>query len=96
MPIIPLLWADADEPDLKERAIELTALAKNQPFVAKSQLFEDVAGRHVKAATANLPPEVVAAAQSRGRALDWWETAEELLDELREPGWASAAEPDAV
>ena len=96
MPIIPLLWADADEPDLKERAIALTALAKNQPFVAKSQLFEDVAGRRVKAATANLPPEVVEAAQSRGRALDWWETAEELLDELREPGWASAAEPDVV
>jgi hypothetical protein len=30
----------------------------------------------------DLPPEVVAAAQERGRAADEWETVEALLDEL--------------
>jgi hypothetical protein len=88
MPIIPLLWADADEPDLKERAIELYALAFNNPFIANSQLFEDIAGRHIMAATANLPPEVVEAAQARGRALEWWKTAAELLEELKSLEWA--------
>ena len=29
-----------------------------------------------------MPPEVVAAAQERGRARDLWETARELLEEL--------------
>ena len=31
-----------------------------------------------------LPPDVVAAAQQRGRARDLWATAEELLEELSE------------
>jgi hypothetical protein len=31
-----------------------------------------------------LPPDVVAAAQERGRARDLWATAEELLQELSE------------
>jgi tetratricopeptide (TPR) repeat protein len=84
MPIIPLLLADTEEPSLKERAIELYALACTQPLVAHSRLFEEIAGKFVKAATAALPPDGVEAAQKRGRSLDWWETARELLDELRE------------
>ena len=44
----------------------------------------------VREATASLPPDVVAAAQERGRELDWWETAEALLEEL--PGhWDTEA-----
>jgi hypothetical protein len=82
MPIIPLLWADAEEPELKEQAVELYALAKSQPFVSKSRLFEDVAGKQIAAAAATLPLEAVAAAEERGRARDLWKTAEELLDEL--------------
>jgi hypothetical protein len=31
--------------------------------------------------------EVVEAAQARGQALDSWETAAELLEELRKLGW---------
>ena len=40
------------------------------------------------AAAAALPPNVVEAAQQRGKTLDWWKTAENLLVELRELGWA--------
>jgi tetratricopeptide (TPR) repeat protein len=65
-----------------ERAVEVYALASRYPFVANSRWFEDVAGKHVAAAAAALPPEVVAAAQKRGRARDPWVTADELLIEL--------------
>jgi predicted ATPase/DNA-binding SARP family transcriptional activator/Tfp pilus assembly protein PilF len=90
LPMIAVVLVDADDPHLKARGVQLYALARSLPFVAKAQLFEDVAGRHIKAATASLPPEVVAAAQERGRALDWWETAEALLEELTELGWSTA------
>jgi tetratricopeptide (TPR) repeat protein len=82
MPIIPVVLADEDDAGLKERAAELHGLCMSQPFLAHAQLFEDIAWRHIRAATASLPPEVAAAAQERGRALDWWETAEALLNEL--------------
>jgi hypothetical protein len=36
------------------------------------------------ALAATLTPEVVAAAQKRGRARDLWATAEELLEELQD------------
>ena len=62
--------------------MELYALASRYAFVANSQWFEDVAGRHITAAAESLPPEVVVAAQERGRARDLWETARELLGEL--------------
>ena len=58
--------------------------------MANSQLFEDIAGRTIKAAAAALPSEVAEAARARGRALDWWETAEKLLIELRELGWGNS------
>ena len=66
-----------------ERAVELYALASRYPYVANAQWFEDVAGRHIAAVAASLPPEVVAAAQERGRARDLWATAEELLAEFK-------------
>jgi len=84
MPIIAVVLADAGE---VERAVELYALAETHPFVANSRLFEDIAGRFVEAAAAALPPDVVEAAQARGQALDWWDTAAELLDELPKLGW---------
>ena len=64
-----------------ERAIELYALASQSPFVANSRWFHDVAGRHITAASQSLRPDVVAAAQQRGRARDLWDTAKELLAE---------------
>jgi hypothetical protein len=85
---IPLLYALppaahllVDEGEV-ERAVELYALALQQPFVAHSRWFEDIVGRHVAAAAEALPPEVVAAAQERGRARDLWATAHELVAEL--------------
>jgi hypothetical protein len=74
-----LLLADQDE---KERAVELYTLALQNPYVANSRWFEDVAGRHIAAVAATLPPEVVETAQARGRARDVWETARELLKAL--------------
>jgi tetratricopeptide (TPR) repeat protein len=84
LPGIALLLADQGE---KERAVELYALARTHPMVANSQWFEDIAGRHITAVAATLPPEVVAAAKARGQARDLWETAAELLAELEERGW---------
>lgn len=63
-----------------ERAVELYALALCAPHVANSPWYEEVAGRHVKAAAESLAPEHVAAAQERGKARDLWKTIEELLE----------------
>ena len=62
--------------------MELYALASRYPFVANSRWFEDVAGKHIAAVAATLPPEVVAAAQECGRARDLGATVAELLAEL--------------
>jgi predicted ATPase/DNA-binding SARP family transcriptional activator len=79
LPGIALLLSEEGE---VEGAIELYALASRHPFVANSRWFEDVVGKHIAAAAATLPPEVVAAAQERGRARDLDVTVRELLDEL--------------
>ena len=60
------------------------ALASCHPFVANSQWFADVAGKHIAAVAATLPPDTVAAAQERGRAQDLEAVVAELLIELRE------------
>jgi hypothetical protein len=65
-----------------ERAVEVYALACRYPDVANSCAWEDAVGRHVAAAAQDLPPEVVSAAQERGRSADLWETVEALLEEL--------------
>ena len=76
-----LILADAGE---TQRAVEIHTLAVSQlSHVANSRWFEDVIEPLIAAAAATLSPDVVAAAQERGRALDLWDTAEELLDELR-------------
>jgi tetratricopeptide (TPR) repeat protein len=92
MPTIPVFLADTADVQLKERGVELCALAGSHPFVANSPLFEEIAGKRIAASTAGLSPKVVEAAQERGRALDWWETAEVLLEELRDLGWAARDE----
>ena len=79
---IALLLAERGE---HERAVELYALASRFPFVANSRWFEDVFGKRIAAVAANFPPEVVAAAQERGKARDLWETVEALLEEIE--GW---------
>ncbi len=79
-----------------ERTVELYALATRYTYLSNSRYWEDTAAKHITGVAVNLPPETVATAQERGRARDLWETAEELLDELRALGWASSGEPGAV
>jgi hypothetical protein len=88
MPVIPVVLASEECDTLKVRAVELYALAESLPFVANSRLFADIAGQHIAAATATLPADVTVAAQKRGKTRDWWDTAETLLKELAELGWA--------
>jgi tetratricopeptide (TPR) repeat protein len=85
LPALALLLADQGE---VEQAVELYALASRHPFVANSRWFEDVAGKHIAAVAATLPPDVVAAAQERGAARDLWDTAAELVEEGKEHGCA--------
>jgi len=79
LPGLALFLADQGE---SERAVELYALAACHPFIANSQWFEDIVGQHMDAVAAALPPDVVAAAQKRGKARDLWATAKELLAEF--------------
>jgi hypothetical protein len=79
LPVAALLLDDLGE---SNRAVEIYALASRYGFVANSCLWEDIAGREIDALAATLPPDVVAAAQERGRARDVLATVEELLDEL--------------
>ena len=65
-----------------EEAMEVYAAVSQLPHFARSRFWEDIAGRHIAAAAASLPPDVVAAAQARGRARDLMETAHEVLAEL--------------
>jgi hypothetical protein len=81
LPAVSLVLADEGR---SERAVEIYALASRYGFVANSCWFEDLAGKHIAAVAATLPPEVVAAAQERGRARDLWATAEELAGELED------------
>ena len=81
LPVAALLLADLGR---RERAVEIYALASRYGFVANSRLWEDIAGQEIAALAATLPPEVIAAAQERGRARDLWATVEELLTELGE------------
>jgi predicted ATPase/DNA-binding SARP family transcriptional activator len=83
---VVLLIADAGRSaqSQEERAVELYALASRHAAVANSRWFEDVVGRHVSDVAAALPPDVVAAAEERGRARDLDTTMAELLAELEE------------
>jgi tetratricopeptide (TPR) repeat protein len=84
VPAIALLLADRGAQ--QARGVELYALASRYPYVANSRWFEDVAGKQIAAIAATLPPDVVTAAQERGRARDLWETAQEMLEELKDDG----------
>ncbi len=77
LPVAALLLADDGQP---ERAIELHALAWRYPRIANSRWFYDVAGKELETLAASLPPEVAAAAQERGKALDLLVTAQGLVE----------------
>jgi predicted ATPase/DNA-binding SARP family transcriptional activator len=65
-----------------ERAVELYATASRYPLISNSRWFKDIVGKHIATAAATLSPQVVAAAQERGRARDLNATVAELLVEL--------------
>jgi tetratricopeptide (TPR) repeat protein len=79
LPAVALLWADDGK---LEQAVELYGLASRYPFVANSRWFGDVVRRRVTAIATSLPPDVVTAAQERGRKRDLQATVAELLGEL--------------
>jgi tetratricopeptide (TPR) repeat protein len=83
LPLAAALLLDAGQ---VERAVELYALALQQPFVASSRWYEQVVGRQIAAAAETLPPEVAAAARARGRARDLKTTIRELVFELEGRG----------
>lgn len=92
MPIIAVVLADGADEQLSVRAVELYALAESLPFVNKSQLFADLAGKPMAAVASTLLVDVVEAARARGSALEWWPTAESLVSELMELGWGEEVE----
>lgn len=79
LPAAALIAADDGR---TERAVELYGVAQQFGNIRNSRWFEDVAGRELNSMRASLPPEVVKAAEARGRELDMWQTAEDLLHEL--------------
>jgi hypothetical protein len=64
-----------------ERAVEIYALLNRHEFVANASWFADVFGQVVEKASAELPPNTVAAAKARGEASDLWQAARDLLVE---------------
>ncbi len=93
LPGIALLFADQGE---VERAVELYALASTYGIVSNSKWFADIAGDEIASAAEGLPDEVAETAKARGRELDLWEMAEELLVELDERGWGESEPPDST
>ncbi len=85
LPLVALLLTERSE---DERAVELyTQALAHLCNGYKHRWFEDMVGQHVAAAAATLPPEVVAAAQERGWQRNLWETAEELLHDIKDWTW---------
>jgi hypothetical protein len=76
---VALLRADQGE---AEQAVELHALGSRYPEVANGRYFQDVFGERIAAVAATLPPDVVAAAEVRGRARDLDATIAELIAEM--------------
>lgn len=76
LPAVALFLANSGD---AERAVEIWALAQRMPILANSRYYEDLAWRKVAAAADSLPPDVLGTARERGRLLDLWATAADLL-----------------
>jgi hypothetical protein len=68
------------------RASELYALAMRYPVIATSQFVTDVIGAQMVQIAASLPPEILTAAEGRGRSLDLAKTVAELIAEFARDG----------
>jgi DNA-binding SARP family transcriptional activator/predicted ATPase len=83
MYVLPAAALHLVDDDNVERAVEIIALVRRYPLLARSRWMHNTAGQVIdSAAAAALAADVVAAAQARGRSLDWWDTAVRLVNEL--------------
>lgn len=67
---------------LQEQAVELYALAARYPSVANSAYLDGVSGARIRELTSNLPPEIIQAAQERGKGGDLFTAVAGLLPQL--------------
>lgn len=75
LPAAAVVLADHGQ---KEQALEIYGLASRDPLIARSRWITDLAGARLEEAAKELPEEVAAAAQVRGRLLDLWKCVGEL------------------
>lgn len=71
---------EAERGDL-ESALEVYSMTENLPIAANSPWYAEVVGEEITAAAGELPPDIITAARERGRELDLWQTAAQLLEE---------------
>lgn len=79
LPAAALLAADKGH---SERAVELYGLAQQFGHITNSRWFEAIACRELEGVMASMPLEAASDAVARGRGMDLWATAEEVLREL--------------
>jgi predicted ATPase len=75
------LWIGKQGDPIK--AVELYRLACQDPAMGNSGWFGKVYGGPITALAEELPKEIVQAAEERGRSLDLWKTAADLLDTIK-------------
>ncbi|MFN2138829.1 MAG: tetratricopeptide repeat protein [Candidatus Promineifilaceae bacterium] len=79
LPAAALLAADDGR---TERAVELYGTARQFRYISNSCWFADVVCYELDEVRASLSADAAAAAEARGRALDIWQTATRLIEEL--------------
>ena len=79
LPAAALLAADDGQP---LRTIEFYSLAQQFGHITHSLWFEAIACRELDGVLTTMPPKVSSATLARGRELDLWATADDLLREL--------------
>lgn len=79
LPLAALLLAEKGN---RIQAVEIYALALQNPRMANSRWFAEVTGEKIASVAKLLPADTVTAAQDQGKARDLWETAQGLLTEL--------------
>ena len=79
LPVGALLAVDEGRP---HRALELYTLAKSFGHITNSRWFRQAACQELDNLHEALAPEAASVAELRGREMDLWQTAEDLLNEL--------------
>jgi predicted ATPase len=79
LPVVALLLVDENQ---IERAVEIYSQAESHPIVGRSHWWRDVVGHEIDHAGSSLSSSVLEAAKARGKSLNLWEIADDLLDEF--------------